>query len=82
VIVLDLDHFKQVNDSLGHAGRDEVLRAFGRVLRGTDDERQIVRTRKALVFIVRFLAATRQRCSTSGDRSSWMGWSDLRRVGR
>ena len=42
VIMLDLDHFKQVNDNFGHAAGDEVLRAFGSVLRGTVRGRDIV----------------------------------------
>lgn len=33
LLIIDLDHFKRVNETLGHDGGDEVLRVFARMLR-------------------------------------------------
>jgi diguanylate cyclase (GGDEF)-like protein len=42
VIILDLDHFKKVNDEFGHTMGDAVLRAFGGALRSAGRGRDVV----------------------------------------
>jgi diguanylate cyclase (GGDEF)-like protein/putative nucleotidyltransferase with HDIG domain len=34
VVVIDLDHFKTLNDTYGHATGDDILRSFGDIMRG------------------------------------------------
>ncbi|MBN2628284.1 MAG: GGDEF domain-containing protein [Spirochaetales bacterium] len=42
VLLIDVDHFKKINDSLGHAAGDRVLREIARILSDFSRERDLV----------------------------------------
>jgi len=42
LVVIDVDHFKQVNDRFGHATGDEVLRRLGSILRHSFRDEDVV----------------------------------------
>lgn len=52
VFALDLDHFKQINDSLGHAAGDEALCEFGRRIRACVYEVDLVARMGGDEFVV------------------------------
>ncbi len=64
LLVLDLDHFKRVNDSFGHAAGDEVLRDVAGVLRQHTREGDILARTGGEEFVVAL-----PHTSASGARS-------------
>jgi diguanylate cyclase (GGDEF)-like protein len=58
--VLDLDHFKQVNDRYGHATGDDVLRQIGQLLQGSFRTEDVVARWGGEEFVVGLYGVTQQ----------------------
>ena len=66
IALLDIDHFKQVNDTHGHATGDEVLRVFGalarRIVRANDYVARIGGEEFVILFPATPIEAALQVC--------------------
>ncbi|MDX9912743.1 MAG: diguanylate cyclase [Phycisphaerales bacterium] len=71
LVMVDLDHFKRVNDTFGHAAGDEVLRRAAGVMRAHSAETDIVCRWGGEEFLV-----VRQSCSLI---DAWIWADNLRR---
>jgi diguanylate cyclase (GGDEF)-like protein len=77
VVLLDLDHFKRLNDTAGHAAGDDVLRETGALLR------QVARREDSVIryggeeFLV-LLPGAGEAGATSFDARLRAAWADVR----
>jgi diguanylate cyclase (GGDEF)-like protein len=71
VAMIDLDHFKAINDSLGQPEGDNVLRLFGRTLAATAGAADQVGRYRAEEFVV-ILPASRAQRFLARLRIQWM----------
>lgn len=68
VLALDLDRFKQVNDTLGHASGDAVLRAVGQHLRASLRSHDVVCRTGGDEFVVVLPEAGQVECAVARSR--------------
>ncbi len=68
LLVLDLDHFKHINDTYGHSAGDEVLRSIGKVLAQQTRDKDSVARYGGEEFVVTVGAATIEKLELIADR--------------
>ena len=68
VLLLDLDHFKQVNDTHGHAVGDQVLRVFVERVRAATRRVDILVRRGGEEFVLLMPGTTSMEAKTIADR--------------
>ena len=78
VVIIDLDHFKTVNDELGHAEGDRLLAAFGELL-GAHNRKSDVACRyggEEFCLLMPRTAATAARRKTLALLRQWAAWCE------
>jgi diguanylate cyclase (GGDEF)-like protein len=68
VLLLDIDHFKTINDQLGHAAGDECLRKIGEIIRATVRAGDTAGRIGGEEFLIVMPGASRDVALSVGDR--------------
>lgn len=68
LLIIDIDDFKQVNDTLGHAAGDAILKAFGDLLKKTIREIDVAARYGGDEFVVVLPYGDRQALTEVGNR--------------
>lgn len=68
LLLLDLDHFKRVNDVRGHLGGDSVLREFAGILNATACENELLSRYGGEEFAVLILGSDSVSARAAGER--------------
>lgn len=69
IAMIDIDHFKGINDTYGHAAGDEALRKVATVLKGTFRESDVMARFGGEEFAVLFPGATEQSALHACERA-------------
>ncbi len=68
ILMFDIDHFKRVNDTFGHAAGDEVIRAVGKVIAGQIRTTDKVARFGGEEFVVLLRETTEEGCELLANR--------------
>src|SRR5690606_26540519 len=68
VAIIDLDHFKKVNDTYGHAAGDHVLKQFCRITEQQLREGDVLGRQGGEEFAILFLHADQQQAMQGAER--------------
>jgi diguanylate cyclase (GGDEF)-like protein len=68
VMIFDLDHFKRINDSYGHAGGDKVLEEVGTIIKQLLPSQKLIGRFGGEEFIVVLSHITKEEAYTIGEK--------------